>query len=56
VSRTFHLIMYAMLIGYAAFMTWMTDEYEGIVDQQQDTLEAVLYSQGCLQPVQPDEA
>lgn len=48
--------MYAMIIGYAVFMTWLNDQYENIVDQQQDTIESVLYSQGCLQPAEVDEA
>jgi len=56
VSRTFHIIVYTLIIGYAVLMTWITDRYEVIVEQQQDTIEKVLYSQGCLQQAAPDEA
>jgi len=56
VSRTFHIITYTMIVGYAVLMTWINDRYEDIVEQQQDTIENVLFSQGCLQPTGPDEA
>ena len=55
-SREFHLITYGLIIGYAVFSTWLIERYEGIVDEQESTLEVIMFSQGCLQPVSPDEA
>lgn len=55
-SREFHWVTYGLIIAYAVFSTWLIERYEDIVDEQESALEAVIFSQGCVQPSRPDEA